>query len=637
MWICPTDRGHIQATGRDDKGRKQYRYHAAFREVRDSAKYEHVTAFAEALPTIRATVKRHMALRGLPRQKVLATVVYLLETTLIRVGNEGYAKHNQSYGLTTLEDRHVDAHGADLRFAFKGKSNKMWNLKVHDRRVATIVKACHDLPGQHLFQYLDHDGHTHSVSSHDVNEYLREITGRDVSAKDFRTWAGTVLAALALHEFGTIDTEAKAKKNVRAAIERVSARLGNTPTICRKCYVHPAVVNSYMSGRPAAGDQGGGRRGAARRPAEAEARGGRRADAAGAPHRPRAGGEEAEKAEAERARRQGPAEAPRKAEDGGVSRPGAPGAHTPRCSPISRATSAGRSSGSRWPAPSSTSSRWCAKCGAMWRRWASGPSAASFEPARISAGVRSTPIRSAQSSRLPRSSQATQASRSIRATSPAACSSTSASSGAGGVARHVGARLRAGARRRRPRTSPACRRGRPRPSARGRGASRRRGRSAPARRGPGAPSSAIRATAQDTLPPMLWPATAQRRGACSRTTRRHGLGHLGDGEALLGVGVAEARQVDRHAAGPAGEARRDPGPLVAGGGQEGQQDQGGASVEGHGVLAVRRGGHRGRVGAALWGRDGPGRPGEAASTPRSGRTGRGSARGNAPLPPPRKP
>ena len=248
VWICPDPNGHIQATGRDDKGRKQYRYHAAFREVRDSAKYEHVTAFAEVLPKIRSTVKRHMALHGLPRAKVLATVVYLLETTLIRVGNEGYAKQNQSYGLTTLEDRHVDAHGADLRFEFKGKSNKVWKLKVHDRRVAKIVKACHDLPGQHLFQYVDHDGHQHAVSSHDVNAYLREITGRDVSAKDFRTWAGTVLAALALHEFGTIDSEAKAKKNVRAAIEHVSARLGNTPTICRKCYVHPAVVNSYMSG-----------------------------------------------------------------------------------------------------------------------------------------------------------------------------------------------------------------------------------------------------------------------------------------------------------------------------------------------------------------------------------------------------
>jgi DNA topoisomerase I len=248
VWICADPRGHIQATGRDDKGRKQYRYHAAFREVRDSAKYEHVTAFAAALPLIRSTVKQHMALRGLPREKVLATVVYLLETTLIRVGNEGYAKQNHSYGLTTLEDRHVDTHGSELRFSFKGKSNKMWNLKFHDRRVAKIVKACHDLPGQHLFQYLDHDGTQHSVSSHDVNDYLREITGRDISAKDFRTWAGTVLAALALQEFGAIDNAAKAKKNVRAAIERVSSRLGNTPTICRKCYIHPAVVNSYMSG-----------------------------------------------------------------------------------------------------------------------------------------------------------------------------------------------------------------------------------------------------------------------------------------------------------------------------------------------------------------------------------------------------
>ena len=248
VWICADPRGHIQATGRDDRGRKQYRYHPAFRELRDSAKYEHVTAFAAVLPRIRATVKSHMALRGLPRQKVLATVVYLLETTLIRVGNEGYARQNHSYGLTTLEDRHVDAHGADLRFEFKGKSNKIWKLKVHDRRVAKIVKACHDLPGQHLFQYLDHDGHQHAVSSHDVNDYLREITGRDVSAKDFRTWAGTVLAAVALHEFGTIDSAAKAKKNVRAAIERVSARLGNTPTICRKCYIHPEVVNSYMAG-----------------------------------------------------------------------------------------------------------------------------------------------------------------------------------------------------------------------------------------------------------------------------------------------------------------------------------------------------------------------------------------------------
>lgn len=248
VWICPDPRGHIQATGRDAKGRKQYRYHQAFREVRDGAKYEHVTAFAEALPIIRATVKQHMALQGLVRNKVLATVVYLLETTLIRVGNEDYAKQNESYGLTTLRGPHVDVHGADLRFEFKGKSNKVWKLKLHDRRVAKIVKACHDLPGQQLFQYVDHEGQRHGVTSHDVNDYLREITGRDITAKDFRTWAGTVLAALALSEFGAIDTEAKAKKNVRAAIERVSARLGNTATICRKCYVHPTIVNSYMSG-----------------------------------------------------------------------------------------------------------------------------------------------------------------------------------------------------------------------------------------------------------------------------------------------------------------------------------------------------------------------------------------------------
>ncbi len=248
IWICARADGHIQATGRDAKGRKQYRYHPGFREVRESAKFEHVTAFAAALPKIRETVRHHMAMRGLPREKVLATVVYLLENTLIRVGNEDYAKHNQSYGLTTLLHDHVDVGGAALHFEFKGKSNKMWRLDVRNKRVASIVKACHDLPGQHLFQYLDHDGQRHSIESSDVNAYLREITGREVTAKDFRTWAGTVLAALALHEIGAIDTEAKAKKNIRAAIERVSSRLGNTPTICRKCYVHPEIVNSYMSG-----------------------------------------------------------------------------------------------------------------------------------------------------------------------------------------------------------------------------------------------------------------------------------------------------------------------------------------------------------------------------------------------------
>ena len=248
VWICADPNGHIQATGRDDRGRKQYRYHLKFREVRESVKYEHMMLFAAALPTIRAKVDEHMALRGLPRQKVLATVVHLLESTLIRVGNEGYAKENQSFGLTTLHSGHVQVAGEGLHFEFKGKSNKNWKLDVRDRRVAKIIRACQDLPGQHLFQYVDHDGHRHAVSSHDVNAYLHEISGRDVTAKDFRTWAGTVLAALALGEFEGVDSQAKAKKNVRTAIERVSSRLGNTPTICRKCYVHPEILTSYMSG-----------------------------------------------------------------------------------------------------------------------------------------------------------------------------------------------------------------------------------------------------------------------------------------------------------------------------------------------------------------------------------------------------
>ena len=189
-----------------------------------------------------------MARRGLPREKVLATVVHLLENTLIRVGNLDYAKQNKSYGLTTLRDKHVDVDGAKLRFVFKGKSGKSWNLQVKDRRIARIVKACQDVPGQHLFQYVDENGERHRVASTDVNSYLREISGRDITAKDFRTWAGTVLAAIALQEFELFDTNAKAKKNVRAAIEKVSARLGNTPTICRKCYIHPEVLNCYLEG-----------------------------------------------------------------------------------------------------------------------------------------------------------------------------------------------------------------------------------------------------------------------------------------------------------------------------------------------------------------------------------------------------
>jgi DNA topoisomerase I len=249
VWICAQPNGHIQATGRDAKGRKQYRYHPAFREVRESTKYEKMLEFARALPALRTKIDEHMGLRGLPREKVLATVVHLLETTLIRVGNEDYVRQNKSYGLTTLRDPHVRVEGPQLRFQFKGKSGKTWRLQVKDRRVARIVKACQDLPGQDLFQYLDENGESQSVTSADVNAYLKEITGSDVTAKDFRTWAGTVLAALALKEFETFDNEAKAKKNIRAAIETVASRLGNTPTICRKCYVHPEVFTSYLEGQ----------------------------------------------------------------------------------------------------------------------------------------------------------------------------------------------------------------------------------------------------------------------------------------------------------------------------------------------------------------------------------------------------
>ncbi len=246
VWICPSPLGHVQATGRDAKGRKQYRYHPRFREVRESAKYEHMFAFAEALPAIRARVDADMGRRGLPREKVLAAVVHLLESTLIRVGNDDYAKQNKSFGLSTLRGRHVDVEGSELRFRFKGKSGKSWNLALRDRRIARIVKSCQDLPGQKLFQYLDEEGERRDVTSADVNAYLHEIAGRDVTAKDFRTFAGTVLAALALREFEAVDSEAKRKSNIRAAIERVAARLGNTPTICRKCYIHPEILDSYL-------------------------------------------------------------------------------------------------------------------------------------------------------------------------------------------------------------------------------------------------------------------------------------------------------------------------------------------------------------------------------------------------------
>jgi DNA topoisomerase I len=248
VWISPHANGHVQATGRDAKGRKQYRYHPDFRAVRESTKFEHVMAFADALPGIRRTVEKHMGGRGLTRERVLATVVHLLEATLIRVGNDDYVRQNRSYGLTTLRDPHVKVVGGELRFHFRGKSGKDWDVTMKDAKVARIVKACQDLPGQELFQYVDEDGVRRDVTSADVNAYLREISGKDITAKDFRTWAGTVLAALALQEFEAFDSAAVAKKNVRDAIERVAAKLGNTPTICRKCYVHPGVLDCYLDG-----------------------------------------------------------------------------------------------------------------------------------------------------------------------------------------------------------------------------------------------------------------------------------------------------------------------------------------------------------------------------------------------------
>ena len=248
VWICPAADGHIQATGRDAKGRKQYRYHDDYREAREQTKYDHLFEFAEALPTIRARVAEHMSLRGLPREKVLATVVHLLETTLIRVGNGEYAKANQSYGLTTLRSEHVEVEGTEVRFRFTGKSGKQWSLAMRDRRVARILRACQELPGQDLLQYLDEDKELRAISSGDVNAYLREIAGHDVTAKDFRTWAGTVLMTRYLKASGQFQSATKAKRAMSAAVKEVAAALGNTPAVCRKSYIHPAVSAAYLGG-----------------------------------------------------------------------------------------------------------------------------------------------------------------------------------------------------------------------------------------------------------------------------------------------------------------------------------------------------------------------------------------------------
>jgi DNA topoisomerase I len=248
VWICPIKRGHLQATGRDSRGRKVYRYHPRWREVRDEAKYGRLVEFARALPRIRRHTERDLRRRGLPREKVLALVVRLLEETLIRVGNDEYARDNRSYGLSTLRDRHVKVRGESITFSFRGKSGKEHEIGMRDRRLARLVKQCQDIPGQELFQYYDDDGSRVDVTSGDVNDYLREISGDEFTAKDFRTWAGTVAAAMALQEFLEIDDEAGRKKAVVAAIEGVAEQLGNTPTVCRACYVHPEVIERYLDG-----------------------------------------------------------------------------------------------------------------------------------------------------------------------------------------------------------------------------------------------------------------------------------------------------------------------------------------------------------------------------------------------------
>lgn len=269
VWICSDADGHIQATGRDARGRKQYRYHSRWVETRDANKYERMIAFGSILPRLRTRIDAHMRRKGLGRRKVLATVAHLLDTTLIRIGNSDYARANESYGLTTLRNAHVSTTSSELRFQFRGKSGKVWKLKMRDRRIARIVRQIQELPGQQVFQYVDRAGRMRSVTSNDVNEYLREIANEPVSAKDFRTWAGSVLAAVELAGSEPGGSATAAKKNVRSAIARVAARLGNTPTICRKCYVHPNVIDAYLAGRLADGMRRKGRRPAALEPEEA--------------------------------------------------------------------------------------------------------------------------------------------------------------------------------------------------------------------------------------------------------------------------------------------------------------------------------------------------------------------------------
>lgn len=246
VWICPTANGHLQATGRDAKGRKQHRYHERWRAVRDENKYGRLTRFARALPAVRKQVAADLASRGMPERRILAMVVQLLETTYIRIGNEEYARSNGSYGLTTLTDDHVSIRGARIRFSFRGKSGKEHDIELNDPRLAKLVKKSRDLPGEELFQYVDDDGEPHPVDSAQVNAYIREIAGDEFTAKDFRTWAGTVLASRALElELAEGDGEPLTKAAIARAVKDVSGHLGNTPAVCRRCYIHPVVLDAF--------------------------------------------------------------------------------------------------------------------------------------------------------------------------------------------------------------------------------------------------------------------------------------------------------------------------------------------------------------------------------------------------------
>nr|WP_031323489.1 DNA topoisomerase IB [Stutzerimonas stutzeri] len=247
VWICPDPQGHLQATGRDARGRKQYRYHPRWREVRDSNKYERMLDFGEALPKLRSKLEKHLAHPGMPREKIMALVVLLLESTLIRIGNPRYARDNRSYGLTTLRPRHVDVRGTSIRFRFRGKSGVEHEVTLRDRRLARLMRRCMGLPGQQLFQYLDADGQRHAVSSGDVNAYLREMTGRDFTAKDYRTWAGS---ALALERLRKLDASSEhiARQNMVETVKQVASQLGNTPAVCRQCYIHPAILQAFSEG-----------------------------------------------------------------------------------------------------------------------------------------------------------------------------------------------------------------------------------------------------------------------------------------------------------------------------------------------------------------------------------------------------